>query len=234
MANNRRNDFVKAIADFLKISLENSITKEYLEAETGFIADDWYLDFINHLGNTKADFKRPLDVFTSAINSYKTKKFEILYANAKEQSKEILGKLENTFRLFDDNKIPPEHLQFSSFMQINQETKEKKPTFTKKELTVLKLTGLDWHYLFNRRYDTYMLMQTLETASKKSVEAKIKETAIKLGNAPQIGHQANKLLHLVNGEPIQRSSAEKINPKVSAMLKGAMAHDISMSKRAGA
>lgn len=214
----RRDDFIQAVADFLKISLENSITKEYLEVETGFIADEWYLDFINHLGNTKAEYKRPLDLFTSAINNYKAIKFEKLYATVGEQSKKLLDKLQITFRIFD-TATPPENLTYLNFTDKDPETGSKSPAFTKKQLEVLNSIG-DWHYLYGRRNDTYSLIQMIETAYKKSVEKKIKDTAIALGNTPQIAHQATKLIKLVDNEAVEVRQ-DTINPKMSALLSGA-------------
>jgi hypothetical protein len=219
MMKTRRNDFIQAVADFLKISLENSITKEYLEVETGFIADEWYLDFINHLGNTKAEYKRPLDLFTSAINSYKAIKFEKLYATVSEQSKTLLDKLQATFRIFDNGTIPPEDLTYLNFIDKDPETNEKKPTFTKKQLEVLAATG-DWHYLFGRRNDTYGLIQMIEAAYKKSIDKKIKDTAITLGNAPQVAHQATKLIKLVDDEAVEVRK-DNINPNMAALLNNA-------------
>jgi len=212
----RRNDFIQAIADFLKINLENSITKEYLEVETGFIADEWYLDFINHLGNTKADYKRPLDLFTSAINSYKTIKFQKLYATVGEQSKKLLDKLQATFRIFDTGAVPPEYLTYQHFTDKDPDTGEKKPTFTKKQIEVLKDIG-DWHYVYGRRNDIYSLTEMIERAFKKSVEQKIKDTAIALGNAPQLGHQATKLIKMVGDEP-KEIQQHTIHPNMAAMM----------------
>lgn len=232
--NTRRNDFIQSVADFLKINLENSITKEYIELEAGFIKDEWYLDFINHLGNTKADYKRPLDLFTSAINNYKAIKFEHYYSQVGDKSKELIDKLQSTFRLFDDSTTPPDFLTFQHFSDKDPETGTKKPTFDKKMLSILALIG-DWHYLYGRRDDTYGLILMVENAYKKSVEKKIKDTAVALGNAPQIGHQAKKLIELAGGEPTRVKQYQPTNSKVNAMLKrGAMAHDIAMSKRAGA
>mgnify|MGYP005992872749 CR=1 FL=1 len=219
MMKTRRNDFIQAVADFIKINLENSITKEYLEVETGFIADAWYLDFINHLGNTKADYKRPLDLFTSAINSYKAIKFEKLYATVSEQSKTLLDKLQATFRIFDNGTVPPENLTYLNFTDKDPETNEKKSTFTKKQLEVLKAAG-DWHYLFGRRNDTYGLIQMIEAAYKKSIDKKIKDTAISLGNAPQIAHQATKLIKLVDDEAVEVRK-DNINPNMAALLNNA-------------
>ena len=214
----RRDDFIQSIADFLKINIENSINKEYIEVETGFIKDEWYLEFINHLGNTKADFKRPLDLFTSSINSYKNIKFQKFYASVGEQSKELLKKLEATFGIFDNHNPPPEHLTYQHFTDKETGTENKKPTFTKRMLEILALVG-DWHYLYGRRNDTYGLIQMIERAYEKSIEKKIKNTAIALGNVPQIAHQATKLIKLVNDEPIEVNQ-ETIHPNMTAMLGG--------------
>ena len=226
--NTRRNDFIQSVADFLKINLENSITKEYLEVETGFIKDEWYLDFINHLGNTKADYKRPLDLFTSSINNYKAIKFEHYYSQVGNKSKELVNKLQVTFRLFDNNTTPPNFLTYQHFSDKENETKT--PTFDKKMLSILELIG-PWFYLYGRRNDTYGLIQMVETAYKKSVEKKIQDTAVLLGN----DYQANKLIELVGGEATEVKQYQPMSPKIGAMLKkGAIAHDLAMSKRAGA
>lgn len=236
--NTRRDDFIESVADFLKINLENSITKEYIEFEAGFMKDEWYLEFINHLGNTKADYKRPLDLFTSAINSYKAIKFEHYYSQVGSKSRELVDKLQATFRLFDINTTPPEFLTYQHFLDKDSdkdpETKTKKPIFDKKMLSILALIG-DWFYLYDRRNDTYGLVQMVETAYKKSVEKKIRDTAVALGNVPQIGcNQAQKLIKIVNSEATEIKQ-EVVNPRISAMMKkGAMAHEIAMSKRAGA
>ena len=214
--NNKRSDFIKAIADFLKISLENSITKEYLEVETGFISEEWYLEFINHLGNTKAEYKRPLDLFTSAINNYKAIKFQHYYQQVGEKSKELLDKLQATFNIFDLSTMPPEHLTYKHFTDRNLDTDEKTPTFSKKQLEILEDIG-DWHYLFGRRNDTYGLLQMLEAAYKKSVEKKIKDTSFALRNVPQIGHQATKLIKMVDGEPVEQKQ-NTIHPNMAAMM----------------
>jgi len=215
--NTRRNDFIQSIADFLKINLENSITKEYLEVETGFIKDEWYLEFINHLGNTKADYKRPLDLFTSSINNYKAIKFQHYYLQVGEQSKALLDKLQATFRIFENNgTLPPENLTYLNFTDKDPDTNTKKSTFTKKQIEVLKNVG-DWHYVYGRRNDTYGLLQLLEAAYKKSVEKKIKDTAIALGNAPQIGHQATKLIKMVGDESIEIQQ-DNIHPNMAAIL----------------
>ncbi len=193
--NTRKTDFITSIADFLKIDLKNSITKEYLEVETGFIQDDWYLEFINHLGNTKTEFKRPLDIFTSAINSYKSIKFQHYYSQVGEKTKKLVNKLQDTFRVFE-NTTPPENITYKNFKDTNRESGEKTDTFDDKAVAVLESAG-SWTYLYGRRNDTYGLIQMIEKAYKQNIEKKIKDTAIALGNAPQIGYQAKNLLSMV-------------------------------------
>lgn len=212
----RRDDFIQSVADFLKISIENSINKEYIEVETGFIKDEWYLEFINHLGNAKADFKRPLDLFTSAINSYKSIKFSKFYASVGEQSKELLKKLEATFGLFDNHTPPPEFLTYQHFSDKEPGTENKTPTFTNKMLVILNPIG-DWHYLYGRRNDTYGLIQMIQRAYEKSIEKKIKDTAVALGNVPQIAHQETKFIKMIGDEPIEVQQ-QTINPNMAALL----------------
>jgi hypothetical protein len=231
MLDRKRLDFITSIADFLKIDLQNSISKDFLEVETAWIREEWYLDFLKHLGNTKSEYKRPIEHFTIAINGYKTIKFQKLYGSIYEKTRELVSKLQATFSLFDST--PPENVTYKSFSDTNRETGEKSPTFDEKMMNVLKIAGT-WHELYNRKNDTYSLTELIDKAYRQSIENIIKDTAIALGNTPQLGPQATKLVKLVGGEPTEVSQYDKINPKISSMIKGAMAHDIGMSKRAGA
>jgi hypothetical protein len=229
--NQKREDFITSIADMLKIKLQNSVSKEFLEVETAWIREEWYLDFLKHLGNTKSEYKRPIEHFTIAINGYKTIKFQKLYGSIYEKTRELVSKLQVTFSLFDST--PPENITYKSFSDTNRETGEKSPTFDEKMMNVLKIAG-DWHELYNRKNDTYSLTELIDKAYKQSIENIIKDTAIALGNTSQLGHHATKLVRLVGGEPTEVKQYDKKNPKISSMIKGAMAHDIGMSKRAGA
>lgn len=235
MQNTKREYFIISIADLLKIDISNIITKEFLEAQTGWIKDEWYIDFIEHIGNTKAEYKKPLEVITLAVKNYKTIKYNHLYSSINEKTKELLQKLDATFRAFDNSgQTPHEKLTCQHFSDTNRDTGKKTPTFSKNMLKILEFAGT-WHYLYGRKHDVYGLTKLIEGAYNKNIEKIIKDTAVTLGNAPQLDYQANKLIELVGGEPTEVKQYQPINSKVSSMLKkGAMAHDIGMSKRAGA
>jgi len=213
----RREEFVRSIADFLKISLENSVTKEFLTLETGFVIEDDYLDFISHLGNTKTDYKRPLDIFTNAVNSYKSIKFAKFYASAKEQSKKLFEKLENTFRVFNVS-YPPEYLEYQHFMQVNEDG-TKTRMFTAGEIELLNALG-GWQCLFAKRKNSYGLLQQIEDAYAKAVEKKIRASAKALGNMPKVGHQATKLIKMQD-EVVERRE-DKMDSSMTTMMSGVM------------
>lgn len=216
MRDTRREEFIKSLAQFLKIDIENSVSKEFMETETAWVQEEWFMEFLKHAGTMNSSYKKPIEMFTAAVDSFKRMKFQMHYNSMGEKTKALVDKLQATFKCFE-NTTPPEVVEYKMFQDKDPETGEKKPTFDQKQMNVLAIAG-SWNYLYGRRNDTYGLLMVVENAYKEMIEKFIKDTALALGTAPQIAYEQKEW-----------EQTKQNNPRMAAMLSHA-----SSSVRIGA
>lgn len=204
--NEKREEFIKSLAQFLKIDIENSISKDFLFTETSWIKEEWFLEFLKHTGTMNSSYKKPIEMFTAAVESFKKMKFQMFYNSLEEKTKILIDTLQSTFRCFE-NTNPPANVSYEMFKNKNTETGEKVPMFDKKQMNVLEIAG-DWNYLYGRRHDTYGLLSLIENSYRKSIDKFIKDTAISLGTAKQIAYEQKEW-----------EQTKQMNPRLQSLLK---------------
>jgi hypothetical protein len=187
MRDTKREEFIKSLAQFLKIDIENSVSKEFMEVETAWVQEEWFMEFLKHTGTMNSSYKKPIEMFTAAIESFKRIKFQMHYNSMEEKTRKLIDTLQTSFRCFE-NTNPPQNVSYEMFKNKNNETGEKMPIFDKKQMRILEIAG-DWNYLYGRRHDTYALLMIIENAYKKSIDKFIIDTALALGTAPAIAYE---------------------------------------------
>lgn len=182
-----REEFIVAVSRLFGLRDINSVERDFIDNTTRWIKPEMYNEFFQTMSEIDMKFMKPLEILTIAVKKYEDKKFGFLYNDIENKAYEIVRKLKTAFAAIkDESNI---QIEFQEIMVKNKDTGKVERLFTSKELNVLKNTK-GFEYLYNKRNDTYSIINEIEWAYEKTVKNFIRS---KIGDTKQIENKPTSI-----------------------------------------
>lgn len=182
-----REEFIVAVARLLGIRDINSVERDFIDKTTLWIKQEMYNEFFATLSRVDMKFLKPLEILINGVKKYEDKKFGFLYNDIENKAYRIVKKLKTAFAAIKDESNM--QIEFQKIMVKNKDTGKIERLFTLKELNVLKNTKR-FEHLYNKRNDTYSLINEIEWAYEKTVQSFIRS---KIGDTKQLENKPTRM-----------------------------------------